>query len=281
MFSGIGGFELGIMQAFGKENVEIVGVAEIDKFSAVVLAHRFPSTKNYGDVSQIDSDDLPDFDVLVGGSPCQDLSISKTDRQGLLGAKSELFLEYLRILREKKPTYFVLENVASMRNDDRDTMSEMLGCQPIMINSALVTAQHRRRYYRTNIPDVNQPVDLGISITNVLDTMVDEKYFIDWQNRKGKQFRLSGKEKIPSAIREMKTAAALAARQRNKALFGVDTSKRNKENAAYVAMLGDKANCLTGAIHAINMYVVHKENGFGKNSIAVRMPTPIECERLQ
>lgn len=126
LFSGIGGFELGIIQAFGEENVELIGYAEVDKFSCAVLAHRFPHVKNYGDVTLIDTGDLPDFDILVGGSPCQDLSSNKYGGQGLLGDKSGLFLEYLRILKAKKPAYFVLENVASMKNKDRDCISECL-----------------------------------------------------------------------------------------------------------------------------------------------------------
>ena len=130
----------------------MIGYSEIDQFSCAVLAHRFPEVKNYGDIKQIEANDLPDFDVLVGGSPCQDLSISKQNRQGLMGAKSELFFEYVRLLRSKKPRYFVLENVASMKNDDRDFISETLGVEPIKINSAVFTAQHRNRYYWTNIP---------------------------------------------------------------------------------------------------------------------------------
>ena len=110
----------------------------------------------------MDTDELPDFDVLVGGSPCQDLSIAKNNRQGLMGNRSGLFLEYARILREKKPAYFVLENVASMNNKDRDFISETLNVEPIMINSALLTAQNRKRYYRTNIPNVQQPKDANI-----------------------------------------------------------------------------------------------------------------------
>ena len=75
-FSWIGGFELGIIQAFGKEHVEIIGYSEIDQFSSTVLAYRFPWVKNYGDITKIHSNDIPDFDTLVG-SPCQDLSIAK------------------------------------------------------------------------------------------------------------------------------------------------------------------------------------------------------------
>jgi DNA (cytosine-5)-methyltransferase 1 len=90
-FSWIGGFELGILQAIWKENVEIIGYAEIDKFSSAVLAYRFRWVKNYGDISRIDTNELPDFDVLVGGSPCQDLSISKTIEKACLVKKVACF----------------------------------------------------------------------------------------------------------------------------------------------------------------------------------------------
>lgn len=139
----------------------------------------------------IDLDELPDFDVLVGGSPCQDLSVSKNNREGLMGSRSGLFFEYVRILREKKPAFFVLENVASMKNDDRDFISETLGVEPIKINSASFTAQNRNRYYRTNIPNIPHPSGGGISLKDTLQNTVDDKYFIDRQNRKGKKIELT------------------------------------------------------------------------------------------
>lgn len=76
-----------------------------------------------------------------------------------MGARSGLFFEYVRIFKIKKPAFFVLENVASMKNEDKDFISETLGVQPIKINSALLTAQNRNRYYRTNIPNIGQPRD--------------------------------------------------------------------------------------------------------------------------
>ena len=88
------------------------------------------------------------------------------------------------------PAYFVLENVASMKNEDKDIISEMLGVQPIKIDSALLTAQHRNRYYWTNIPGVKQPKDAHILLPDILENEVDEKYFINWQNRKGKEIIL-------------------------------------------------------------------------------------------
>ena len=134
----------------------------------------------------IDADELPDFDVLVGGSPCQDLSVSRNNRKGLIGPKSELLFEYIRILKVKKPAFFVLENVASMKNDDRDFISEILEVEPIKINSAAFTAQNRNRLFWTNIPNLEIPTSSGALLENVLEKNVDEKYFVDRINRKGK-----------------------------------------------------------------------------------------------
>jgi len=171
---------------------------------------------------------------LVGGSPCQDLSIAKNNREGLKGSRSGLFLEYVRILREKKPTFFVLENVASMNNKDRDFISETLGVEPIMINSALLTAQNRKRYYRTNIPNVSQPTNANIGIQDILEDNVDKKYFYNRQAKKGKQTILSGNEKTPSPLIEIRSELGKAQRKQNKKLFGVDSNKRNKETVQYV-----------------------------------------------
>ena len=118
----------------------------------------------------------------------------------MLGEKSGLFLEYVRILRSKKPLYFVLENVASMNNRDKNFISEILGVEPIKINSALLTAQSRNRYYRTNIPDIEQPKNLWFELYDILEPEVDQKYFIDWQNRKGKQINLTGYEETPVSV---------------------------------------------------------------------------------
>lgn len=113
---------------------------------------------------------LPEIDLLIWGPPCQDLSIAGK-RKWLKWERSWLFREYVRILREVKPKYFLMENVASMSKENRDIISKELGVEPILINSALLTAQNRRRLYRTNIPGVTQPDDKGIFLKDIL---------IDW-----------------------------------------------------------------------------------------------------
>jgi len=103
--SGVAGIELGFPKDW-----KCVGFAEIDKYASAVLKYHFPNIKNYGDVYAIKWNEIPDFDLLSGGTPCQDLSISGK-RAGLAGARSRLFFEFIRALKEKKPKYFIWENV--------------------------------------------------------------------------------------------------------------------------------------------------------------------------
>src|SRR3990167_2313095 len=108
LFSGVGGFE----QGFPKD-WKIAGFSEIDKFSNQVLKYHYPKVKNYGDCVKINYDEVPDFDILVGGSPCQDFSIAGK-RAGIAGSKSRLVWEFIRCLREKQPRYFIFENVKGL-----------------------------------------------------------------------------------------------------------------------------------------------------------------------
>lgn len=123
--------------------------SEIDKYAISLTQKNFPNTIQLGDVKKIETlKDKENIDLLIGGSPCQDLSIAKKDRQGLEGSRSGLFYEYLRILKEVKPKYFVLENVNSMPKEAKETITkELFGIEPIMINAALVSAQNRKRLF--------------------------------------------------------------------------------------------------------------------------------------
>lgn len=144
------------------------------KPSAVDLTQsRYPNTIQLGNIVELDRykiQSLPKVDLLMGGSPCQNLSIAMATehRSGLSGDKSGLFYEYYRVLQEVKPTYFLLENVGSMRKDDRDVITELLGVKPIKINSRLVSAQLRNRYYWTNITDIVLPEDRGVKLNDIL-----------------------------------------------------------------------------------------------------------------
>lgn len=100
-FSGYGGFTLGVGQ-------DTIGFSEIEPHAIAVLKYHYPEIKNYGDISKIT--DLPDFDLLTGGTPCQDLSVAGK-QAGLAGARSGLFFQYIRLLKEKQPANFIWENV--------------------------------------------------------------------------------------------------------------------------------------------------------------------------
>jgi DNA (cytosine-5)-methyltransferase 3A len=158
---------------------------EIEPNAIKISRKNYPQIKHCGDVTVADFTQYRGFDLLLGGSPCQDLSNYKYDRgdvKGLEGSKSNLFYHFVRALKESEPKYFLLENVASMEQRWVDVISKELGVRPIMINSDLVSAQLRKRLYWTNIPNVTQPTDKGIVLRDiaVLTDEVPDKY---WYHR--------------------------------------------------------------------------------------------------
>lgn len=162
--------------------------SEVDARAMEVAKKNFPDTVHIGDVRSVKGADYPNIDLLVGGSPCQDLSIAKKDRKGLEGDRSGLFWEYVRVLREVKPKWFLLENVASMPKADKDAITKEMGVEPVMLDAALVSAQSRKRLFWTNIPNVTQPEDRGILLKHILqpDSEVEEGMTV-----KGKSFCLT------------------------------------------------------------------------------------------
>lgn len=156
--------------------------SEIKDIAIQVTMDNYPDTIQLGDVTKIHyingiletengNFDVGKIDIVMFGSPCQTFSIAmKTDKRiGLADKeKSGLFLECHRILREVNPRYFLMENVARMKNSDRDIISQMMGVEPIRINSKLVSAQLRDRYYWTNIENVTQPEDKGILLKDII-----------------------------------------------------------------------------------------------------------------
>lgn len=154
--------------------VEKYYASEIDKYAIQVAQKNYPDTIQVGDITKLNYLELLDVDIVIGGSPCQDLSIAKQNREGLRGARSGLFWKYVEALEVIHPKWFLLENVASMRNEDRDAITATLKkiypeTECIMINSALVSAQQRKRYYWTNW-HVEQPQDKGILLKDILES---------------------------------------------------------------------------------------------------------------
>lgn len=141
--------------------------SEIDKHAMKVTQHNFPNTIQIGDVTQVNANNLPKIDLLIGGSPCQGFSFSG---KGLNfeDPRSKLFFEFVRLVKETKPRYFLLENV-KMKKEHEQVITDYLGVEPIEINSSLVSAQNRVRLYWTNIPNIQQPEDKGIGLIDILE----------------------------------------------------------------------------------------------------------------
>ena len=150
--------------------------SEIDKYAIQVSSANYPDIIQIGDVCNVKGEDYPDIDLVLAGSPCQGFSFAG-NQLAFDDPRSALFFEFVRILKEVKPKYFLLENV-KMKKEFLDVISEQVGVEPILINSALVSAQNRLRYYWTNIPGVEQPEDRGIVLRDILETEPDEKYDI-------------------------------------------------------------------------------------------------------
>lgn len=156
--------------------------AEIKPIALKVTKENYPNTIHIGDVNKVNykagilytengNYNVGHIDLMVFGSPCQSFSIAmKTEmRVGLKDkVRSGLFLECYRILKEVNPTWFLLENVASMKDEDRDLLTKCMGVEPIRINSKLVGPALRDRYYWTNIQGIEQPKDKGITLQSIL-----------------------------------------------------------------------------------------------------------------
>lgn len=176
--------------------VEMYFASEVDKYAMKVTKHNYPDTAHVGDVKKLESWVFPKIDLLIGGSPCQgfsfagkqkgastkcDIEITTLDQYLALKAEdfefhgqSYLFWEFMRLLHELKPRYFFLENV-KMSKKWEAVLSEAIGVEPILINSALVSAQNRKRLYWTNIPNVTQPADKGILLKDILESGIVDR----------------------------------------------------------------------------------------------------------
>jgi len=158
----------------GQEALKKAGIStriflasEIEKYPKMITRKNHPLTVQLGDVRNVVADDLPHVNLLMGGSPCTGFSFAG---KGLAfdDPRSALFFEFVRLLRECEPDYFLLENVM-MKQEFKDIITEHLGVEPVMINSSLVSAQNRKRLYWTNIPGVGQPDDLQINLIDVIE----------------------------------------------------------------------------------------------------------------
>ena len=156
---------------------DVYYASEIEEAPINVTQHNYPDTIQLGSITELKTENLPKIDLLIGGSPCQ--SFSNAGKGEGFDGKSGLFWEYVRVLKETKPTYFLLENV-KMKKEWRDIISKELGVEPIEINSSLVSAQNRPRLYWTNIPNVDAPKDKGLLFKDILNTDYEFKPLTKW-----------------------------------------------------------------------------------------------------
>jgi DNA-cytosine methyltransferase len=161
--------------------------SEIDKYAIQITQKNFPDTVQLGDICEIDAKDFMDVDLILAGSPCQGFSFAGK-QLAFDDPRSSLFFEFVRLLKEIRPKYFLLENVR-MKKEFLEVITEQVSScytaddvapeykdifgavkfEPHFINSSLLSAQSRQRYYWTNIPNIKQPEDKGIVLRDILE----------------------------------------------------------------------------------------------------------------
>lgn len=151
---------------------------EIEPNAIKISKKNYPDIEHCGDVTTADFTQYQGFDLLIGGSPCQSLSITQSKTRQHLDGKSKLFFEFVRALEEMRPRYFLFENVASMNEESKGVISDLLGCEPVFIDSKTFSAQLRPRYYWTNIPfEKILPPECPVVLKDIMQADVHEKYF--------------------------------------------------------------------------------------------------------
>ena len=140
---------------------------EIDKHAINVTQDNYPNTIQMGSVVDANLLDLPNIDLLIGGSPCQGFS-QAGKKLDFDDPRSKLFFEYAKAKEQLKPKYFIYENVVPKNKEVIKIISDILGVQPIMINSSLVSYQERKRLYWTNIKWVEQPKERNVFLKDIV-----------------------------------------------------------------------------------------------------------------
>lgn len=233
-------------------SVEQYVAYEIDENAIKISKKNYPEIEHCGDVTTADFTQYKGFDLILAGFPCQDLSINKANRQGLSGKRSGLFWELVRAIEEVQPKYFLVENNYKMPVDDMHTISQTLGVEPILINSAKLSAQSRKRFYWTNIPEMSQPIDKGLNVIDIIENVSRENLI--------SMTKFNGKEKVTE-------------RQSN--LLRIGTIGKGGQGERVYSIYGKTANLTAnggGRGAKTGLYLINDE---------VRKLTPIEAERAQ
>ena len=251
--------------------------SEIDKHAIKVTQANFPDTIQLGSVTGVTTDQVGEIDLLIGGSPCQGFSFAGKNLN-FDDPRSKLFFEYVRLLKELKPKYFLMENVR-MSKKSQDIISEHLGVEPIVINSNLVSAQNRHRLYWTNIP-FDIPTDKGIVLSDIIEGGVvdrEKSHCLDANYFKGgnlKSYFRKNRRQLVFDSQDALFCASIVGRKINP-----ETGKRddNNPNLPMVQRLEiqSEGHIKTGALNTVQKTNVLTDTKRWRNL------TPLECERLQ
>ncbi len=198
LFDGISCGQVALNRAGIKVNKYFA--SEIDKHAIKVTQSNYPNTKQIGDVTQVKGSDLSNINLLIGGSPCQGFS-QAGKKLNFEDPRSKLFFEYVRILKETKPKYFLYENVVPKSKDVIDIISGYLGVQPKLLNSNLKSCQDRKRLYWANF-EITTPKDEGVLLKDIVgftsEIPTKEETIADIKNWTSREFDVSISKKRKS-----------------------------------------------------------------------------------
>jgi DNA (cytosine-5)-methyltransferase 3A len=241
--------------------------SEIDKHAISVTKKNYPNTIHLGDVRDINKESFGEnkIDLLIGGSPCQGFSFAGK-QLNFNDPRSVLFFEYVRLLKELNPKYFLLENV-KMRKEYENVITEYLGVKPIFIDSKSLTPQTRKRLYWTNIPNITDPQQVNISFDDIIEKNLPiTTKMIEYLDKFPLLKQIDDKMVHPEATKKGYAEANLHE--------GLDLSFP-KSKTRRGRHMKNWSNCLTASSHDLGVVIKHD----GK--MMWRRFTPIECERLQ
>lgn len=260
-------------------NVEEYYAYEIDKYAMQIAKKNYPDIKECGDVFNADFSNYKNIDFLIGGSPCTFWSIAQTTQKRETkpeGFGWDLFSQYLRAIKEAKPKYFLYENNKSMSKDIKNCITENFGFEPILINSALVSAQSRQRLYWVGERQqngtykqvrVNQPKDKKIILEDILEsgiTYQDKSYCLT-ASYNGAVFWNTVQRKQRTMILEPIRIGQTGNGGQGGRIYSV------KDKSVTLAANGGGRGAKTG------LYKIDVPDG----DYIARKLTPIEAERLQ
>lgn len=270
LFDGISCGQIALQRAGIKVNNYFA--SEIDKHAIKVTQHNWPNTVQLGSVVDIKAKDLPKIDLVMGGSPCQSFSYAGKG-EGFEG-KSGLFFEWLRLVREIRPTYFLLENVVMKELWEKE-ITRLVEVDPVLINSSNFSAQSRSRLYWTNIPFSYTPSICSLYLSDILESGVSSEYYLK-NTYKLKSLKLDKSrldilfENYRSNYKKYQQKPVLVSE-----ITGDTPSGRSRQTDRLYSSLSKSPTLLANRANDLKIDLG------SKNLEEWRNLTPIECERLQ